>query len=153
MPKSCQKSYFKSPIGILEITYQNNALISLKSVNKIDSSSDDSDFIKNVKTQLDEYFIGKRQKFDIKTNPNGTDFQKKVWKELQKIPYGKTKSYLEIATNIGHNNAQRAVGSACNKNPILIIIPCHRVINKSGKIGGFALGKSIKQKLLELESG
>ena len=79
-------------------------------------------------------------------------FQKKVWKELQKIQYGKTKSYSEIAVAIGNRNAQRAIGSACNKNPIMIIIPCHRVISKNGKLGGFVYGNSVKQKLLEIEN-
>lgn len=101
--------------------------------------------------QLNEYFLGKRQKFDIKINPTGSEFQKKVWSELLKIPYGKTKSYQKIAKAIGNPNAQRAVGSACNKNPIMIIIPCHRVISKNGKIGGFAYGNTIKQQLLEIE--
>ena len=75
-----------------------------------------------------------------------------VWKELLKIPYGKTKSYSEIANAIGKQNAQRAVGLACNKNPIIIIIPCHRVIAKNGSIGGFAYGNTVKLKLLEIEN-
>ena len=100
-----------------------------------------------------EYFSGKRKVFDIKINPAGTDFQKLVWKELQKIPYGKTKSYSEIAAAAGNKNAQRAVSNACNKNPIMIIIPCHRVVSKNGNIGGFAYGSIIKQKLLNVENG
>ena len=147
-----EKYFYKSPIGILEIAYNNNELISLKLVNKYIFSCEENDFIKNLKTQLDEYFSGQRKIFDIKLNPSGTNFQKLVWKELQKIPYGKTKSYSQIANEIGNKNAQRAVGSACNKNPIIIIIPCHRVISKNGNLGGFAYGNLIKKKLLNHET-
>ena len=147
-----EKSYYKSPIGILEIICENNKLISLKLVNCCEKTSVETDFIKDINKQLDEYFLGKRTIFNIKINPKGTDFQKLVWKELQKIPYGKTKSYSEIAKAIGNKNAQRAVGSACNKNPIMIIIPCHRVISKNNNLGGYAYGSKIKQKLLNIEN-
>ena len=144
-------SYYKSPIGNLEITCKNNELISLKIVEIFTNNGADTNFIKKIKLQLDGYFLGQRQKFDIKINPNGTEFQKLVWNQLQKIPYGKTKSYSEIAIALNKPNAQRAVGSACNKNPIMIIIPCHRAVSKVGNIGGFAYGKIIKQKLLDIE--
>jgi methylated-DNA-[protein]-cysteine S-methyltransferase len=147
-----EKSYYKSPIGILEIICENNELISLKLVNKIENTEKETDFIKNIKSQLNEYFLGKRKHFDIKINPKGSVFQKNVWKELQKIPYGTTRSYSETAEKTGNKNAQRAVGSACNKNPIIIIIPCHRVISKNKKIGGFACGANIKRKLLKIEN-
>ena len=146
-----EKSYYKSPIGVLEIICENNELVSLKINNKAKLETAETGFIKDIKHKLDEYFSGKRQNFDIKIKLKGTDFQKLVWKELQKIPYGETKSYSEIADRVGHKNAQRAVGSACNKNPIMIIIPCHRVISKTGSLGGFACGSDIKQKLLKLE--
>ena len=146
-----EKSYYKSPVGNIEIACENNELVSLKIVETFANNSVDTDFIKKIKLQLDEYFIGKRQKFDIKINPEGTAFQKLVWNQLQKIPYGETKSYSGIAIALDKSNAQRAVGSACNKNPIMIIIPCHRVISKNGTIGGFAYGNMVKQKLLNLE--
>ena len=146
------KSYYKSPIGILEIVCENEALVSLKLVSAAGKSDNETDFIKIVRTQLDEYFSGERREFDIKLNPKGTDFQKLVWKKLREISYGKTKSYSDIANNVGNTQAQRAVGSACNKNPIMILIPCHRVISKTGKLGGFAYGESIKQKLLNIEA-
>ena len=111
-----------------------------------------SNITNNVIFQLEEYFLGRRKSFDIKIKPEGTEFQKRVWSELQKIHFGKTKSYAEIAAAIGDENAQRAVGSACNKNPIMIIIPCHRVICKNGKSGGFAYGNCVKLKLLESEN-
>jgi len=147
-----EKSYYKSPIGILEIICENNELVSLKIIKTIANNGVDTDFIKKIKYQLDEYFSGKRQNFDIKINPEGTEFQKLVWKELQNIPYGKTKSYSKITITLGKLNAQRAVGSACNKNPIMLIIPCHRVISKTGNLGGFAYGNTVKQKLLEIEA-
>ena len=148
-----EKSYYKSPIGILEIICENNKLVSLKLVDYCEKSNVETNFIKDIKKQLGEYFSGKRTTFDIKINPTGTDFQKMVWKELQNIPYGETKSYSEIAAAAGNKNAQRAVGNACNKNPIMIIIPCHRVISKNNNLGGYAYGGSIKQKLLNIENG
>ena len=147
-----EKTYYKSPIGILKIICENNKLVSLKLVEYCEKSDVETDFIKDIKFQLDEYFSGKRTIFNIKINPAGTDFQKLVWKELQNIPYGKTKSYSEVAMSCNNKNAQRAVGSACNKNPIMIIVPCHRVISKSGNLGGFAYGNKIKLKLLGIEN-
>lgn len=147
-----EKSYYKSPIGVLEIICEKNSLISLKLVKNTDKADRETALIKEIKIQLGEYFSGERKIFDIKLKPTGTDFQNKIWKELQKIPYGETMSYSEIAATVGNKNAQRAVGSACNKNPIMIIIPCHRVISKNGKLGGFAYGNTVKQKLLVLEN-
>ncbi len=147
-----EKSYYKSPIGILEIICENNKLVSLKIVDYCESLNIETDFIKDIKSQLNEYFSGKRTTFNININPAGTDFQKIVWKELQKIPYGKTKSYSKIAEAIGNKNAQRAIGNACNKNSIMIIIPCHRVISKNNNLGEYAYGRSIKQKLLSIEN-
>ena len=144
--------YYKSPVGALEIICENNKLISLKLVEKAGLSPKETDFEKNIKSQLEEFFAGKRRTFDISINPKGTDFQKKVWKELLKIPYGKTKSYSGIAAALKSPSAQRAVGSACNKNPIMIVIPCHRVISKNGNLGGFAYGNSVKLKLLGMEN-
>ncbi len=147
-----EKSYYKSPVGILEIICENDALVFLKLVDEIKNDTVETSFIKNVKLQLDEYFSEKRKTFDIKITPKGTAFQKQVWQELQKIPYGESKFYSEIAESIGNKNAQRAIGSACNKNPILLVIPCHRVISKSGDIGGFAYGRKAKLELLKLEN-
>ena len=109
------------------------------------------EYFVEVAKQLDEYFAGKRTNFELNISPKGTEFQKKVWAELLKIPYGKTKSYQEIAETVGKPNAQRAVGSACNKNPILLIIPCHRVVSKSGKLAGFVCGLKNKKYLINLE--
>lgn len=146
-----EKFYHKSPVGILEIVCENDVLISLKIVEEFQISNSETIFCQKIKKQLDEYFVGKRTFFDIEVRLQGTDFQKRVWNELIKIPYGETKSYSQIAENAGNKNAQRAVGSACNKNPVMIIVPCHRVIAKNGSLGGFAYGNNIKQKLLDLE--
>lgn len=112
----------------------------------------DSKIFKNVKQQIIEYFEKKRKKFNIKLNPNGTQFQKKVWNELSKISHGEILTYKQIAKKIGNENASRAVGMANGKNPIPIIIPCHRVIGTNGKLTGFAFGLEIKEKLLEIEN-
>lgn len=111
----------------------------------------ETSLIKNTKQQLDEYFAGKRKKFDIPIKLDGTDFQINVWKELLKIPYGETCSYLDIAKRIGNPKASRAVGMANNKNKIIIIVPCHRVIGSNKKLVGYACGLEVKEKLLELE--
>ena len=144
--------YYKSLIGVLEIKLDNGTVIGLKVIESCSKISERTGYFAVVIKQLDEYFAGKRTKFELNISPKGTDFQKKVWAELLKIPYGKTKSYQEIAEAIGTTNAQRAVGSACNKNPILLIIPCHRVISKTGKLTGFACGIDRKEQLLKLEA-
>lgn len=146
-----EKSFFYSPIGILEIVSDRDTLLSLKLVKEFGVEDSETDFIRTVKKQLKDYFLGICKTFDIKLNPCGTEFQKRVWSELVKIPYGEVKSYSDIAKNIGNKNAQRAVGSACNKNPIMIIIPCHRVVSKRGSLGGFAYGTFVKEKLLNIE--
>ena len=146
-----EKFYYNSPIGTLEIKLENDIVLGLKVVESCEKFSELTGYFAEVAKQLDEYFAKKRTKFELKISPKGTEFQKKVWTELLKIPYGKTKSYQEIAKAIGKSNAQRAVGSACNKNPILLIIPCHRVISKTGKLTGFACGFDRKEQLLKLE--
>lgn len=101
--------------------------------------------------QLTEYFAGKRKVFDLPLEPYGTEFQKKVWQALMEIPYGRTCSYGEIAAKIGNPKASRAVGSANNKNPIAIVIPCHRVVGANGALVGYASGLQTKEALLKLE--
>ena len=144
--------YYKSPIGILEIELKNDTIQRLRVIESYSKISERTGYFAEVVKQLDEYFAGKRTKFELNIYPKGTEFQKKVWVELLKIPYGKTKSYQEIAEAIGKPNAQRAVGSACNKNPILLLIPCHRVISKTGKLTDFACGVHRKEQLLKMES-
>ncbi len=101
--------------------------------------------------QLEEYFDGKRKTFSLPLNPDGTEFQKKVWKELLKIPYGETRCYQDLAIGIGNEKASRAIGMANHNNPIAIMIPCHRVIGKNGSLVGYAGGIETKIELLELE--
>jgi len=108
--------------------------------------------IKKAAKQFDEYFKKDRQIFDLPLILHGTDFQKKVWKALQKIPYGQTRSYAQLAVMIGNPKACRAVGMANNRNPIAIIVPCHRVIGHDGSLTGFGGGLELKQNLLDLEN-
>jgi methylated-DNA-[protein]-cysteine S-methyltransferase len=112
----------------------------------------DHSVLLQTETQLNEYFEGKRQNFDLPLDFIGTDFQKQVWKALLNIPFGETRTYLEIAAQIGNAKAVRAVGAANGKNPISIIAPCHRVIGANGKLVGFAGGLENKKILLEIES-
>lgn len=111
----------------------------------------DNGILLQCKSELEEYFAGKRQAFNVPISFNGTDFQNAVWQKLLEIPYGQVMSYSELAAAIGRPKAARAVGSACNKNPIAVIVPCHRVVGKSGSLTGYAGGIGIKEKLLELE--
>ena len=107
--------------------------------------------LKNTQLQLTEYFDGQRKKFELPLSAEGTEFQKKVWKQLRKINYGSTQSYKDIATKIRNKKASRAVGTANGQNPLCIIIPCHRVISSDGSIGGYSGGLKIKIHLLNLE--
>ena len=107
--------------------------------------------LKEAIRELNEYLDGKRTSFDLQLEPQGTEFQKRVWQALKEIPFGETRSYGEIAKLIGNEKASRAVGMANNKNPIPIIVPCHRVIGANGKLVGYAGGLDIKEKLLNLE--
>ena len=111
----------------------------------------ESDLIKKAYIQLKEYMDGQRKQFDLPLNLKGTEFQKKVWGELAKIPYGETRSYKDIAIAIGNEKACRAVGMANNKNPIPIVIPCHRVVGSNKKLVGYAGGLDLKEELLNLE--
>ena len=106
-----------------------------------------------VRRQLADYFAGKRTTFDLELAPEGTEFQRIVWTELQRIPYGETISYGELARRIGNPNAQRAVGAANGQNPVSIIIPCHRVIGANGSLTGFGGGLPTKKALLAHEQG
>lgn len=111
-----------------------------------------SETIEKTFEELFQYLDGKRQKFTVPINPKGTPFQKSVWKNLLKIPYGKTATYKDIAIACGNSKAVRAVGMANNKNPIAIIIPCHRVVGSNGKLYGYASGTQIKEALLKIEN-
>lgn len=142
---------YNSIIGDIFISADENFLLSVQFVNHNFIENQENKIIRQTIKQFDEYFRGKRKKFELPLNPKGTEFQKKVWLQLMNIPYGKTSTYKDIATLIGNTNASRAVGNANNKNPIAIIIPCHRVIGSNNKLTGYAGGLDKKEKLLNLE--
>jgi methylated-DNA-[protein]-cysteine S-methyltransferase len=108
-------------------------------------------FERRVARELRDYFAGKRRDFTFPVRPAGTDFNQRVWQELARIPYGETRTYGELARKIGSPKAARAVGSANGRNPIPIVLPCHRVVAAGGKLGGYGGGLELKRKLLELE--
>ena len=142
---------YEFPFGLLKIGYKKSVLTMVK---KIDETSDygrKTEFTERVYREIMEYLNGERISFDITYNLEGTDFQKRVWEELARIPYGETRTYKEIATRVGNVNASRAVGMANNKNPIMIIIPCHRVVGTNGKLIGYAGGIEMKKELLDME--
>ncbi len=118
---------------------------------KIIKLQPDDPYMFGVFNQLEEYFKRKRKEFDIPLDIEGSDFQIKVWNELLNIPYGKTISYKQLSKRLGNPKLLRAVGKANSSNPVAIVIPCHRVINTNGDLGGYAGGLEIKEKLLELE--
>jgi methylated-DNA-[protein]-cysteine S-methyltransferase len=112
---------------------------------------ENKELFREATRQLEAYFSGKLESFDLKLAPEGTEFQKSVWKALCKIPYGETRTYKDIAASVGKPKAYRAVGLANNRNPIAIIVPCHRVIGSNGKLTGYASGLDVKAFLLKLE--
>ena len=147
--------YYQSPIGCLKLTANDKALKSLDFINQTaceyESKTTSNVVIQQTCNQLDEYFAGQRKVFELPLSLEGTPFQQKVWEALQQIPYGETISYAQLAQRIDNPKACRAVGSANGKNPVAIIIPCHRVINAGGKLGGYSYGLDIKKRLLDLE--
>lgn len=116
-----------------------------------DMAARETPLLRAAAQQLGEYFAGRRKDFDLPLRPAGSDFQKKTWLALRAIPYGQTVSYKEIAERLGRPGAARAVGAANHKNPILIVIPCHRVLGANGGLVGYAAGLDVKKQLLALE--
>lgn len=145
-------SYYDSPVGKIEIICTEDAVISLMFVDTERYICKTNNFTKNVIMQLDQYFKGTRQAFQLKIDLQGTNFQNKVWNELLKIPYGTTISYKDLAEKIGNINSSRAVGNANGKNIVWILIPCHRVVGSNGNLTGYAGGIDKKQWLLEHEA-
>ncbi|GFZ29508.1 methylated-DNA--protein-cysteine methyltransferase [Clostridium zeae] len=146
---------FNSEIGVLLIEDDGTAITKICFAKENGNTITDevqSPLFKRAVAQLQDYFNGKTFVFDLPLNPKGTAFQKQVWKTLNEIPYGETKSYGEIAKIIKNEKAARAIGMANNKNPIMIIIPCHRVIGSNGSLVGYAGGIDVKRKLLDMES-
>jgi methylated-DNA-[protein]-cysteine S-methyltransferase len=148
------KTYYKSPLGPIEIVARPNSIIALDFVEDMQPEDGELSFcVKECLKQLDEYFKGERRKFFLNLQPAGTDFQKSVWRQLEEIPYGKTTSYGVIANILAKPKASRAVGSANGKNPIAIIIPCHRVIGRDGSLTGYGGGLWRKRWLIGFEKG
>ena len=142
-----------SPLGTLEISGDLNGISAVTFLEEESPQSEKiPDVLKTAVIQLQEYFDGNRTDFDLKLNPQGTDFQKRVWQELSQIPFGKTTSYLQMAKNLGDPKVIRAAASANGKNPIAIIIPCHRVIGSDQSMTGYAGGIWRKKWLLAHES-
>jgi len=146
------KAFLQSPVGVIEIGENNGYISSVRIVDKItQKESGTSPILDKAISQLTEYFEGKRKNFELPLKQSGTEFQKRVWDYLSTIPYGETVSYKAEAIAVSSEKAFRAVGSANGKNNIAIIVPCHRVVNEGGKLGGYAYGLEIKQQLLNLE--
>ena len=144
--------FYETDLGIIGIRDNNNAITEVfYSKSKINDHLKETPLIRECFNQLKEYFQGTRREFTIPIEAEGSEFQKKVWKALLDIPYGQTRTYKEIAIAIGNEKACRAVGMANNRNPISIIIPCHRVIGANGKLVGYGGGLDIKEKLLNIE--
>ena len=144
---------YESPVGALTILAGENGIQAIKfgEDEKVKSAGKASEMTRRAVKELEEYFQGKRKEFTVPCVPEGTDFQKRVWEALTRIPYGVTRTYKEIAVEAGNPRASRAVGMANNKNPVPIIIPCHRVIGSDGKLTGYAGGLGVKEFLLNLE--
>jgi methylated-DNA-[protein]-cysteine S-methyltransferase len=139
---------YNSPFGEITVISTIGGIISLNFSKSANSNTHKTE----IQNQLDEYFSGTRRNFNLKLNLQGTAFQKKAWQAMLQIPYGKTTTYGEIANKIGHPKAARAVGMACNKNPVIIIVPCHRILGASGKLTGYSAGLDKKQWLIEHEN-
>jgi methylated-DNA-[protein]-cysteine S-methyltransferase len=163
-PKTKMSYYYKttkSPVGELKLIATDKGLAAILWENDDPKrvrltplvESKGHPMLLKTERELKEYFTGKRTSFSVDLDPIGTQFQTKVWRALSEIPFGETRSYGEIAKRIGNANASRAVGAANGKNPISIIVPCHRVIGASGKLTGFAGGLKTKAQLLALECG
>jgi len=139
----------ETPIGLMKLCSDEAHLKSVFfDTETSDTSSPLPEILIQTRKQLEEYFNGTRKEFDLSLDPDGTEFQRQVWKELEKVPYGVTRSYIEIARNLGSERASRAVGMANGRNPVSIIIPCHRIIGKNGKLTGYAGGMERKKWLL-----
>jgi methylated-DNA-[protein]-cysteine S-methyltransferase len=142
---------FESPVGFLILKSDGQSISEISFSDNDIQEQNSCELLENCKEQLEDYFSGKTNSFNLPLNPEGTEFQYKVWVELQQIPYGETITYMEMAMKLGDAKAIRAVGTANGRNPIAIVIPCHRVIGAGNKLTGYAGGIWRKKALLELE--
>lgn len=144
--------YLDTKIGTLLIKEENEKIVLIELVDIKESKEEETKLIIEAKSQLSKYFNGSLKEFNLNYELKGTNYQKKIWNELTKIPYGSTISYQELARRVGNIKGSRSAGAACGKNNILIVVPCHRVIGKNGKLTGFTGGLTIKEQLLNLEN-
>ena len=143
---------YNTPFGKITIASDGAAITRLiMGVAVLEGTKAPNGIMNTAATQLQEYFAGHRRMFDVPLRLEGTAFQQDVWRSIELIPYGQTRTYSQIAESIGRPGSARAVGSAANANPVPIIVPCHRVVPASGGIGGYAYGESVKRFLLNLE--
>ena len=145
-------TYETTELGSVTFVEKDGALLAISTHRSYQGVCQETALIKEAYLQLTEYLKGERKTFDLPLNPHGTEFQKRVWKALCEIPYGETRCYKQIAESIGNPKAVRAVGMANNRNPLLIVVPCHRVIGADGKLVGYAAGLDKKEFLLQLEA-
>lgn len=152
--------YVNSILGTFRLEEEDNAICGLAlcpdgvpELEPLPRKVCETPLLQEAEEQLNEYFAGVRREFDLPLAPKGTPFQKAVWAEMCRIPYGETRTYGQLAAAIGRPSACRAVGGACHSNPIAILQPCHRVVGRSGHLTGYAYGVEMKQYLLELEQG
>ena len=143
---------FNTPIGAVRLVEEDGSIIRIELTDAAAPSSAPTPLLSEVEHQITVFLRGERRQLDFPIRMVGTPFQQRVWQALQQIPYGATRTYGAIATAIGTPRASRAVGMACNKNPLLLIVPCHRVVGANGKLVGFSYGTEAKHQLLELES-
>ena len=142
---------FNTPIGAVRLTEEDGSIIRIELTDAAAPSSAPTPLLREAEHQITAFLRGDRRQLDFPIRMVGTPFQQRVWRALQQIPYGTTRTYGEIASAVGNPRASRAVGMACNKNPLLLIVPCHRVVGVNGKLVGFAYGTDTKRQLLLLE--
>ena len=148
-----QGKYLETEIGRLYLAEENGCIVRISSgQDPVEDVQGDSPLLEQAAKEVAEYLAGRRQKFSVPVKAKGTPFQEKVWAALRQIPFGETRSYGEIAKMVGSPKGARAVGMACNRNPVLLMIPCHRVVGSNGRLVGFACGLAMKEKLLNLET-
>lgn len=147
----------ETPVGPLTVTATEKAVTAIRFGTQVPEGStpctgaEATPLLRRAAEEIGDYFAGSRRRFTLPLAPEGTPFQQKVWEALRSIPYGETRTYKQIAIQIGHNQSFRAVGMANNRNPIVVVVPCHRVIGYDGKLTGYAGGLDVKERLLELE--
>ena len=144
-------SHYESPIGLIEIGGTSAAITALNFVDKRRKGSESHPYVDGILKQLDEYFAGTRREFNVDLSMEGTEFQRRVWRELMTVPFGQTASYGDIAAGIGNPKAVRAVGGANGRNPVSIVVPCHRIIGSDNTLTGYGSGLWRKEWLLKHE--